>query len=111
MLCAREYQPEPFWFYGVDVHHCPLRDADQGLTTDELVAAHHAAAIVSDKIAENWNVLVTCQHGRNRSGLVCALALVEFGLSPYNAVALIQKRRPKALNNRAFVELVLEEEH
>ncbi|MDQ1249161.1 MAG: hypothetical protein QG597_3535 [Actinomycetota bacterium] len=49
-------------------------------------------------------VLVRCQAGMNRSGLVTALVLVMSGLTPGQAVTLIRvQRSPGALFNEHFV--------
>ncbi len=48
-------------------------------------------------------VLIRCQAGWNRSGLITALVLMLSGLEPQEAIETIQLRRsPNALNNRAF---------
>lgn len=49
-------------------------------------------------------VMVRCQAGWNRSGLVTALILIRDGWDPKDAITLIrQKRSPHALCNREFV--------
>ena len=49
-------------------------------------------------------VLVRCQAGLNRSGLVTALVLIRAGHLPQDAIALIRERRsPFALCNPTFV--------
>lgn len=54
--------------------------------------------------SEGARVLIRCQAGVNRSGLVMALALMRTGLSPHEAIALIRERRsPAVLSNRDFV--------
>ena len=53
-------------------------------------------------------VLVHCQVGMNRSGLVTALALREAGMTSKEAIALIrEKRDPLCLSNRTFEEWLL----
>lgn len=62
-----------------------------------VVAATHAAWKSGDR------VLVRCQAGLNRSGLITALVLIREGYSPSDAINLIrQKRSPYALCNREF---------
>jgi len=52
-------------------------------------------------------VLIRCQAGLNRSGLVTALVLIREGFSPEEAISLIrEKRSPDALFNRQFVEFL-----
>ncbi len=50
-------------------------------------------------------VLIRCQAGLNRSGLVMALVLIRDGYAPDEAIALIrQQRGPDALFNGRFVD-------
>lgn len=53
-------------------------------------------------------VLVHCQAGLNRSGVVSALVLIERGHSPREAVDLLRARRsPAVLCNESFERFVL----
>ena len=55
-------------------------------------------------------VLIRCQAGLNRSGLITALILLLEGMSPEQAIAQIrQKRSPVALFNKAYVDWILTE--
>lgn len=57
---------------------------------------------------ERGNVLVTCQAGLNRSGIIVATSLVLDGYTPEEAVALLrEKRSPAVLCNPAFEDWVL----
>lgn len=57
---------------------------------------------------QDGNVLVVCQAGLNRSGLVTATALVLGGLKPREAVDLLrEKRSPAVLCNQSFEDFVL----
>lgn len=61
---------------------------------------------------ERWRagerVLVRCQAGINRAGLVTALVLMLDGRSPREAIEVIRRRRsPLALCNDAFVDWLL----
>jgi protein-tyrosine phosphatase len=56
-------------------------------------------------VREGKRVLVACAGGRNRSGLIVALAVREIlGCSGYEALQLVQSRRENALNNVTFAE-------
>jgi hypothetical protein len=67
---------------------------------------------VSDWAYQQWkgkeNVLVRCQAGANRSGLVVALVLMKDGASAEKAIELIQSKRSFALSNSAFVSWLKE---
>jgi len=57
-------------------------------------------------------VLIRCQAGLNRSGLVMALVLIREGYSPEDAIALIRvKRGEDALFNARFVTWLTEQAH
>lgn len=56
-------------------------------------------------------VLIRCQAGWNRSGLITALVLIREGMSAQNAIDLIRaKRSPHALCNSKFVEFLLQQD-
>lgn len=72
----------------------------------ELPAAAIMERLVKDVVTavrEGKRVLVACAGGRNRSGLVVALAVREIlGCSGAEALQLVQSRRENALNNMTF---------
>ena len=54
------------------------------------------------------NVLIRCQAGLNRSGLVMALVLVREGLEPQDAIDKVRRMRShRALFNQEFVSYIL----
>jgi len=106
VLCAEEYQPPSWQFPGVKVIHAPFDDNETGPLPHEKEIAKKASARVADALRQGSNVLVTCYAGRNRSGLVCGLALASNGLDPVRAIHLIQGRRAKSLSNQQFVDLL-----
>lgn len=107
VLCAEEYQPPAWQFPGVSVVHAPFDDNEFGPTPQEQKIAQRAAEQVASHLRDGAKVLVTCFAGRNRSGLVCALAMVENGHDPLRAIRLIQSRRKQnALSNQHFVDLI-----
>jgi protein-tyrosine phosphatase len=62
---------------------------------------------VVDALKENKKVLVRCQAGYNRSGLVVALVLLRLGYTADDAIALIREKRSEhALCNELFVEYI-----
>lgn len=69
-----------------------------------------AATWAHDRWKAGDRVLVRCQAGLNRSGLVTALVLMREGFSPVEAIALIRLRRsPWALCNDDFVRWLCED--
>ncbi|WP_051779493.1 protein-tyrosine phosphatase family protein [Streptomyces sp. NRRL S-241] len=56
-------------------------------------------------VQDGRTVLVRCNAGYNRSGLVIAQTLIELGHDSTTAIDLVRQRRsPSALNNRLFEE-------
>ena len=72
-----------FGFYDADVIH---------LDTDEL---HDLVAMAHRDWKAGRRVLIRCQAGLNRSGLVMALVLVRDGHSPEEAMSLMRQRRSR----------------
>ncbi|NIR28734.1 MAG: dual specificity protein phosphatase family protein [Gammaproteobacteria bacterium] len=108
MLCAREYQPRSWEMPGVKVVHAGFHDQDPPDSADALTA-RLGALRVARSLVEGQQVLVTCWRGRNRSGLVCALALRQlYGLSGHRAIARVRAARPTALTNPAFCQMVVQ---
>lgn len=71
------------------------------------------AEVIADQVnywrfIQSKDVFVHCQMGWNRSGLVCALALIRSGeATPEQAIAKVRSARgPGALSNPHFVEFL-----
>jgi hypothetical protein len=102
VLCAQEFQPAAESFPGLTVVHAGIDDAH--LTDEEGRTATDAAHFVAKFWRDGARVLVTCRQGRNRSGLVMALALHELaGMSGRHAVQRVKSARKDALTNDSFV--------
>lgn len=111
VLCAVEHQPSAEWFPGVEIARIHLDDA-------ELPGAHalQASALggqLAREIKRGARVLVTCRQGRNRSGLVTALALTHLtGCSGIDAVLRVQRKREApfgpTLSNDHYVRALCE---
>lgn len=111
VLCAEEYQPRLASFPGLNtVVHAPFDDD----VVDEHTAdtAVTAAMDVHDHLLDHERVLVTCMMGRNRSGLVCAIALhLLTGCDPRDAAIHVKRQRVgldggEALSNPHFIEFL-----
>jgi protein-tyrosine phosphatase len=103
VLCAKEHQPRSHKFPGLTVVHAGIDDGF--LDDDELEVAIHAAHHVTECLGRGERVLVTCWMGKNRSGLVSALALYEItNLSGSECVRAVQRARSGALYNEHFAE-------
>lgn len=107
VLCAIEYQPRAELFPDVVVIHAPMDDAVP--TAAERRVATGAARSVHRHRLRGHRVLVTCQMGLNRSGLVSALALRQAGLPPCDAIQAVRDARSRyALGNHHFVKMIEE---
>lgn len=117
VLCARELQGHdanhPFTsddYWGVRLIHAPNRDDGSRLTRQQLQGAIAAGRQVAEAVKAGEKVLVTCQEGINRSGLVNGIALhLLKGWSGTKCVLHIRSMRkhPKgwmALKNPDFVK-------
>lgn len=104
VLCAEEYQPGPEHFPGVEVHYAPFDDDSRGLDKRQLDIAINAAEQTVLAHQQGKRCLVTCMAGRNRSGIVTALALSALsGMTPAQACERVRaKRGLAALTNPWF---------
>ena len=111
VLTAKEHQLDASCFPGVRVIHAALDDSGPPPSRRELQDAHQAADEASSLWRRGARVLVTCQVGANRSGLVTALILRDaLGISGSEAREMVQAARVaqtahgplRALSNRDF---------
>lgn len=103
VLSAMEYQPA--MPYVQTVIHVPLDDGPQP-DKAERFRIRKAAREVADRVRLGERVLVTCWQGRNRSGVISGLALVQLGIPPAEAVRRIRELR-NGLTNPWFHAMVL----
>lgn len=119
VLCAEEHQ-FPAGLYGLRpfgnrarILRCPLTDRGQPLSAERTRLAFRTAVEVAHAYLRGERIVVTCQAGLNRSGLVVALALLELGVDSTTAIHRIRMARPPtasspgALCNPHFVQLIL----
>ena len=98
-------QPAP---WGVEELRFGFPDAD--LTPEFASRAIALARHAHRRWRDGERVLVRCQAGVNRSGLVMALVLMLEGMDAHDAIALIRERRaPAVLSNFAYVRWLVTE--
>lgn len=111
VLTAKEHQLSASCFPDMRVIHAELDDSGPPPTHRELRDAHRAALEASELWRRGARVLVTCQMGVNRSGLVTALILRHaLGISGKEARRIVQAARVvdtahgpmRALSNEHF---------
>lgn len=109
VLAAKEFQPSAQSFPDIDVLHAPMDDDFHGMPVGDKERALNAASWTARQVKRGKTVLVTCWQGRNRSGIITALALLLLKqASPDQAVHLIRAARgPLALSNPHFRKLLL----
>jgi protein-tyrosine phosphatase len=103
VLAAKEYQPS---LPEHEVWRVPLDDSGPPPTSNERWMIYNTASRVARRIRHGQRVLVTCHQGRNRSGVIAGLALVELGLPGDRAAGRIQRLR-NGLANPYFLEMVI----
>jgi hypothetical protein len=87
---------------GLTYLKCPLVDTD---TVPDPALTLRLAAFVAGLVDDGRTALVHCTFGRNRSGLVATLVVRELlGLSGADALAYVQQRRDRAVNNDSFAQ-------
>lgn len=80
---------------------------DSVFNDDDLETLHEAVVWAHRRWKAGKKVLIRCQAGLNRSGLITALVLVRDGMEPQEAISLIRRQRTaQCLNNRSFERLV-----
>ena len=83
---------------------------DGPISHDDAQEAIELARLAHRAWSAGRTVLVRCQAGVNRSGLVSALVLMLAGYEPAEAIALLRQRRnPVVLSNRHFEAWLLTE--
>jgi hypothetical protein len=103
---AEEWQPPRR--RGVQRMHIKLSDLpwDFQEHPEELQQLVDTAGVIAEHVAAGGNVLIFCNMGMNRSGLMTALTLMHLGYSPRRAISAIRKRHRCTLSNESFVEAI-----
>jgi hypothetical protein len=104
VLCAKEIQPGPEDFPGLEtLVSVPMRD-DKDAGHDTWSMANRAGAMLAERWKRGSNLLITCHQGWNRSGLVVGMTLQHAfpGVDGNRIVRLIRERRKHALGNERF---------
>lgn len=88
--------------WGVEERRLGFPDAQ--IVDEYLDAIHEMATWAHSRWKLGKKVLIRCQAGLNRSGLLTALVLIDEGYSPSDAIALIREKRSGwALCNADYV--------
>ena len=90
---------------GYEVIRVPLDDSGPPPSPADRALIRATALRIARRVRAGKRVLVTCHQGKNRSGVLSGLALVELGLSRERAVGRIQRYRD-GLTNPYFRAMV-----
>jgi len=86
-------------------------DTEKGLDDKTWAKIRRAVDAVYDRWTAGQKILIRCQAGLNRSGMLTALVLMRLGFTADVAIrTLREKRSPDVLVNRAFERYVHERE-
>ncbi len=103
VLSAIEIQPLSMQFPSTTkVVRIPLDD-DGPLPPGWTPKLFEIGKMIAEEVKSGGKVLVTCNMGINRSGLVTGHALYALGIAPRTIVPMIKGRRSIALQNQWFV--------
>lgn len=92
------------------VSHLITRFPDGPLDAKAEKKAKHAADLAAYQVDRGKKVLVRCQAGLNRAGLITGLTLINLGYSPEEAIDLIREyRSPWALCNEDYEQYLLDQ--
>ena len=85
---------------------------DGGLTESTIERVLRIALTAHERWSSGERVLIRCQAGVNRSGLVTALVLMLHGMAADEAIVLLRERRSQmVLNNSHFERFLRERVH
>jgi hypothetical protein len=112
VLAACDFQPPSTSYPGVDIARIPLQDEENSLSPQQALVVTRLSRILSKRIRARDKVLVTCNQGRNRSGLVTALILTSLtGMSGLEAVLQVKAKRQSpwglAFTNETFISYLM----
>ncbi|MBW2673161.1 MAG: dual specificity protein phosphatase family protein [Deltaproteobacteria bacterium] len=108
VLAAEEHQPTADHFPAVRVIRFPLDDGPQPWSAQQIMALRRLSGWLAQAVSAGQRVLVTCQMGLNRSGIVTAATVMQLtGAPALDVVEMMRRRRdPYVLCNDAFVEIL-----
>jgi len=108
VLTAAEHQPPASSFPGVRVIRFPMDDDCHDWPSSRLMELRRLSTWLSRAVNAGQKVLVTCQMGLNRSGIVVAATVMQLtGAPALDVVAMMRRRRdPAVLCNPVFVEIL-----
>jgi len=116
VLAANNFQPKHLFTQNpVQLLHIPFDDAIHLSESDRITIRKYAldaSLIVLSFIHKGKSVLISCNAGKNRSGLITAFCLMRCckrcNWDASEAIKLIQEKRPESLTNPDFIDIIME---
>ncbi|PVU99986.1 hypothetical protein BB559_000247 [Furculomyces boomerangus] len=111
-VCESTYNTERLIAAGISVHNFPFKDGDvpsQTIVNSWLQLVNQRDAESAKKILElpvPTTIAVHCVAGLGRAPVLVAIALIEQGTDPVDAIELIRRKRRGAFNNKQITHLV-----
>ncbi len=97
--------PEKTVTYGIRWFHLPI--VDVGIPDERFEEEWETAGKVLRRIlADGGRIVLHCRGGLGRTGTIAARLLVEFGMTPREAIAKVRIARPGAIQTREQEECV-----
>lgn len=110
-VCDPSYSREAVERHGIRLHELIFPDGDAPpesvvqywlslVETRFGAAASKPAAVEDDPAAGGVTIAIHCVAGLGRAPVLVAIALIEAGMSPFDAISFIRERRRGAINTR-----------
>lgn len=107
VVCLLSTFDEDLPALGISLSTFPLTDGKYVDETQVKYAVTNAVYVLKNT---SKGVLVHCRGGKNRAGLVCTLIVAEMmNITNAEALCIVRKARPGAVNNLVFERYLLEE--
>ena len=90
---------------GISVSACPIVD---GQVPSDRARFGELIDELTDALLDGQNVVVHCRGGLGRAGLTAACLLVQAGMQPDDAIALVRKTRRGAIENARQEQFIRE---
>jgi protein-tyrosine phosphatase len=85
--------------YNIELIKFPIIDHDVPKRT-QLLKFHDLISSILNKLSNNYNVVVHCQGGLGRTGLVVASLLLRVGFHPKDAILYCRAIRPRTISTQ-----------
>jgi protein-tyrosine phosphatase len=109
VVCAAQQLSEPTQMAGnFEYVKVPLQDVEWDFADDmqQLLDLIELTSQLANVVKRGGKVLIYCQMGLNRSGLLTGLTLLHLGYIPKDVIKMIKRRSKITLSNKSFVKII-----